>query len=87
MTLEQLNALVKRYNEEEEAKAKIIQTQEDNLDLRFAQLCAILANTFRKRKKPYSVKDFLPKKKEDKKQTPEEMIERIKLWNASMGGK
>lgn len=56
-----------------------------------AQICAALANIYRdpkKRKKPYTVSDFMPSTgiKKKKKQTAEEMLAFVKMLNAAHGG-
>lgn len=81
----QLKALVEQYNKEDEAKGKIIQAQEQNADRRAAVICCVMANSFRTRKKPYKVEDFMPKKEKTKeKQTPEQMVQMVQLWNAAL---
>lgn len=50
----------------------------------------MLANINRnpkKRSKPFTVEDFMPKyKKERRVQSAEEMLEMVKLWNTVLGG-
>ena len=83
-------ALIDRYNQEEKQKGIILQIQEENADRRTALICAILANSFRdSKRRPFKVEDFMPRKgKEVKaKQTPEQMMQMVKLWNATYKGK
>ena len=65
-------------------------------NVRFGQLCALLANIYRdtkKKNKPYTPGDFFPitldkkKKTEIKKLSPEEAIEYLRRQNAFAGGK
>ena len=86
----ELKALVEQYNREEEEKGKLLQIQEENADRRAALICAVVANCHRdSKRKPFKVEDFLPRKgKETKaKQTPEQMMQMVKLWNAAYQGK
>jgi len=79
-TLAQIAALSKRYRE-----------QEERLDFRTGQICAILANIYRdhKRKsKPFTPQDFMPQYATiPKKQTSEEMLATVKIINQAFGGK
>jgi hypothetical protein len=74
----QLNALLHRFLEAQK-----------RLDGRTALICAVLANIYRDPKKhePFTIEDFMPGEKKPKKQTPEEMLEKIKAWNVMLGGK
>jgi hypothetical protein len=55
-------------------------------------ICSTYANCHRdpKSSKVFTPQDFMPKKEEmpkRKKQTPEEMLAVVRLWNAALGGK
>lgn len=80
LTLRQLDALIKRH----------VAAQERN-DWRTGLICSVLANINRdtqKRKEPYSPEEFMPtKRKVKRKQSPEEMLMALRLWNAAIGGK
>jgi len=73
-----LNTLLDRYNTEEEIK-----------DRRTALICAVLANCHRDpQKKAFTVDDFMPTRKEEtRKQTQEEQLQMLQLWDAALGGK
>jgi hypothetical protein len=68
--------LLKRYQNEQERQ-----------DYRTALLCATMVNIapFLKHDKIYQPKDFMPQP-QNKVQSPEEMLEKIKILNAMMGG-
>jgi len=62
------------------------------LDFRSALICAIIANVNRNPKKksvPFTPSDFMPRREitEPKKQYPEQMLQRIKIMNAALGGR
>jgi len=62
------------------------------LDYRTGLICAVIANVNRNPKKrhtPFKPSDFMPKREfeESKVQNPEQMMQKIKLINAAMGGK
>ena len=82
MTLAQYNALAKQF---------II--GQETLDFRSAQICWIIAEVNRdrkKRSKAYTPKDFMPRreaKEAPKKLTGEQMLERVKMINIALGGK
>jgi len=62
------------------------------LDYRNALICTVIANANRNPKKkstPFTVLDFMPGEQppEEKKQSPEQMMQRIKIMNAALGGK
>jgi flagellar basal body rod protein FlgC len=69
------------------------ENQEKRADARAALIASILANVNRdrkKRKKPFTLEDFMltgKKKEPKKKQSIEEMIEMTKILNAAFGGK
>lgn len=60
------------------------------LNYRTALVCSVIAEVNRdkkKRKKPFTYVDFMPKKKKVKKQlTGEEMKQQLGLINAALGG-
>jgi hypothetical protein len=75
LTLKEWNLTVKGYVKREE-----------RLDKRTAMICATLWNVNGgKNGKPLSPEDFMPKKR--KPQTPEEMLNIIKMHNQIHGGK
>jgi len=77
LTVAQFNSLAKEYSREQKA-----------LNYRAALVCSILAEANRnrkKRKKPYTPSDFMPKKKKAK-LTGEQMMEQIKAVNIALGG-
>ena len=62
------------------------------LDFRSALICAVIANVNRnpkKRHSPFKPSDFMPRREEQEpeKQFPEQMLQRIKIMNAALGGK
>lgn len=75
----QFDALLRQYIEEQK-----------KLDSRTALICAVLANINRnpkKKSKAFNVEDFMPKyEKVRQVQTPEEMLETVKLWNKTLRG-
>jgi len=52
--------------------------------VRAALICSVVASALTG--KHYPVDKFLPKK-EQPRQTPEQMLEQVKLWNMALGGK
>lgn len=77
LTLAQLNSLAERFASEQEM-----------LNYRGALICSVIAEVNRNKKKrsrPYTFKDFMPKKRRGK-LTGEEMLERIVAMNAALGG-
>jgi len=77
LTLKQYEALVKRY-------ALDIERQDYHAGL----ICSVLANIYRdpkKRRKPYTAQDFMPRK-EKPKQEPEEIMRKMKAITISLGG-
>ena len=61
------------------------------LNYRGAMICSVIAEVNRdrkKRKKPYTPSDFMPKKKKTRVElTGEQMREQLGLINAALGGK
>ena len=77
LTLAQFNALLSRYTYEQES-----------LDYRAALICSILAEINRdrkKRKKPFTPTDFMPKRRDDEKLTDEQMLNRVKMISKALG--
>jgi len=62
--------------------------EQERLDYRAALICSVIAEVNRnrkKRKKPYTPKDFMPKEKR-RRMTGEQMAEQLKLINIALGG-
>lgn len=77
LTLAQFNSLAKLYASEQET-----------LNYRVALVCSVIAEVNRdkkKRSKPYTPSDFMPKKKKMK-LTGEQMMDQIKAVNIALGG-
>lgn len=77
LNLKRFNALVKRYSLD-------LERQYHHAGL----ICSVLANIYRdpkKRKKPYTAQDFMPRK-EKPRQTAEEMMRNAKAIVKSLGG-
>lgn len=77
MTLAQFHSLAKEYAAGQEM-----------LNYRAAMICSIIAEVNRnrkKRRKPFTPMDFMPKKKKGK-MTGEQMLEQVKTMNAVLGG-
>ena len=75
-TLKELNALIERHKANEEW-----------LNFRPAQICALLANIHRgKGSKTYSLEDFMPQDRK-REQTPEQILTSVTMLNAKLGGK
>jgi len=64
--------------------------EQKKLDSRAALICTVLANINRnpkKKRKPFTVEDFMPKHEKEKQvKSAEEMLETVKLWNKVLGG-
>lgn len=63
--------------------------QEQRADARAALVASVVANTFRSRKQPFGIDDFMlfsPKKKK-REQTTEEMLQVVIALNKAFGGK
>jgi len=80
LTLAQLDALIKRYNDAQEW-----------LNFRAGLICAVIANAHRdpKKGKAFTPKDFMPKKEVKQKPTKltgEQMLERAKMITISFDG-
>jgi len=77
LTMAQYNALGKRYAEREEW-----------LDYRTGLICSVLANINRdpKKQKAFKPQDFMPQRKESKKQDPQDFLTQMRMWNAALGG-
>ena len=78
LTLAQFNALAERFANEQEA-----------LDYRAALICSVIAEVHRdrkKRSKPYTPSDFMPKKKMKVELTGEQMREQVEAINITLGG-
>lgn len=76
----QFNAMAEQYTKEQ-----------DWLDFRSAQICAVMANCHRdpKKGKAFKVGDFMPKREAKKSPTPvtgEQMLERVRIINEVFGG-
>ena len=72
LTLTQFNALMDRF-----------QVQQERQDYRAGLICAVLANIYRDpgKSKPFTTQDFmLGQRREQHKQTPEQMLNAIKSW-------
>ena len=82
--------LAKRHIEAEKAEINLEEAKIKRSDQQAALICCVLANINRDKKKkpkPFTVDDFMPKlvgKKE--KQTPQQQFEIVKLLNAAFGG-
>jgi len=79
LTPAQFDALVRRKMANEERQ-----------DYRAALICSVLANAFRdkkKRRKPFTPADFVPKKRLRRKQTWQQQLRIIELLNIALGGK
>jgi hypothetical protein len=74
LSTDQFNALLKRHNLKQERE-----------DSQIAMICAVIANIFRGKGKPYKIKDFMPGKPK-RKQTPEEMVEILKGYTRIKNG-
>jgi len=77
LTLAQFNALAERFISEQES-----------LNYRAALVCSVIAEVNRDRKKrtkPFTPQDFMPKKKKAK-LTGEQTMEQIKVLNTMLGG-
>lgn len=75
LTLKELNALVRKYND-----------ATDWLNYRAALICSVLANIWRgKNVKAFKPEDFMPGRKQGR-QTPEQMFATVQLLNATFGG-
>jgi len=64
--------------------------REERADRRIARLCSIIANVNRnpkKRPQAFSEEDFIPRPKQRKKQTNEEMLQMVVAMNRAFGGK
>lgn len=79
LTLAQFNALAERHADEQEA-----------FNYRAALVCSIIAEVNRnpkKRHRPYTPSDFMPKKKKAKVQlTGEQMKKQLAMINIALGG-
>ncbi|MCL5290562.1 MAG: hypothetical protein M1489_05995 [Firmicutes bacterium] len=81
LTLRQFDALVSRHMASQERE-----------DYRAGMICAILANIHRdekKRRQPFTPLDFIPGRTRGRvqaPQTPEDMLQTVKLLNAAFGG-
>ena len=72
LTLTQFNALMERF-----------QVQQEWQNYRAALICSVLANIYRdsKKGKAFTPQDFMPgQRREQHKQTPEQMLNAIKSW-------
>lgn len=77
LSADQFSALLKRRSIELERQ-----------DFHAAQICCTLANIFRdKKSKAYQPADFMPNPKRKTKQTPDQMLEIVKGWQAFYGKK
>ena len=77
LTLAQFYSLAKEYGNEQEM-----------LNYRGAMICSVIAEVNRdrkKRKRPFTPADFMPKKKR-REMTDEQMLEQIMEVNAELGG-
>lgn len=48
-----------------------------------------MANAYRdpkKKRQPFKVEDFMPKKQTVKQQSPEDLMAMMRAWNAALGG-
>ena len=90
MTPGQFDLLVKRHIEREKSKMQLEEVKIKRSDQQAALICCVLANVNRdkrKKSKPFTVDDFMPKvigKKE--KQTPQQQFEIVKMLNVAFGG-
>ena len=74
LTLRDFSFLMKRH-----------EAHQERLDFRAALVCSVIANVNRgKNQKAFNPKDFMPKKK--KVQTPQEMLEHVKVLHKALGG-
>ena len=68
--------------------AKQYASEQETLDYRVALICSVIAEVNRNRKKrnkPYTPGDFMPKKRR-KKLTDSEMTDQIRAINIALGG-
>jgi len=91
LTPAQFDLLEKRYIESEKAKIQLEEAKIKRSDQQTALICCVLANINRDKKKkpkPFTVDDFMPKVVgRKKKQTPQQQFEIVKMLNAAFGGK
>jgi len=60
------------------------EVEQSRIDARFALVCAVFANCHRdpkRRRKPYSVEDFMPRKAP---QTRDELVARLRAFSGSL---
>ena len=78
LTIKEFNALVERYNNNQEW-----------LNHRTALICSVLANIWRdpkRKQQPFRPADFMPEV-ESRQQTPKQILATVKVLNAAFGGK
>jgi 16S rRNA C1402 (ribose-2'-O) methylase RsmI len=71
--MRQLDALIGRWNEEQEW-----------LNYRSALIASVIASGLSG--KEFQPKDFMPSKEKGQEQTPDQMAQQLKIFNALMGG-
>ena len=90
LTPGQFDLLAKRHIEAEKAKISLEEAKIKRSDQQAALICTVLANINRNKKKkpkPFTVEDFMPKViGEKEKQTPQQQFEIVKMLNAAFGG-
>lgn len=78
LSVEQFNALIERHI-----------TEQENRDLRAAQICCVLANIHRdtrKKPRPFEIKDFLPQRRPKKPKTEKQMENDLTAVAIALGG-
>ena len=68
------------------------EAEQERQDARAALICCVLANCFYSKREPaFKVSDFMPQKEAENKglseMNPDELLARMRLLNASLGGK